>query len=33
MSELTDKQKRFPLMVAQLIIFAYSKGYQLVFSY
>ena len=33
MSELTDKQKKFPLMVAKLIEHAYSLGYELVFSY
>ena len=29
MSELGDKQKKFPLLIAQLIIFAYAKGYEL----
>ncbi|MDY6789862.1 MAG: M15 family peptidase [Thermodesulfobacteriota bacterium] len=33
MSELTRKQKRFPLMVSKLIQFAYENGYEIVFSY
>ncbi len=27
MSELGDKQRKFPLLIAQLVVFAYSKGY------
>lgn len=29
MSDLTDKQEKFPPLLAQLITFAYSKGYRI----
>lgn len=32
MESLGEKQKKFTLMIAQLIIFAYSKGYKLTFG-
>lgn len=28
MSDLTDKQRRFPLLLAKLTVWAYEKGYQ-----